>query len=242
MQIWIKQLACDCSVGIYAWEKLVKQRLLLSIELQANLNDGFAADNIETTVDYKALSVAIRAFAASQHFGLIERLVLEATKMVLDFDTRITRATVTIDKGRALRHAHSTGVTLTLTRHKSKFVIGLGSNIDPSNNINIALGLLHTQFNVIGATAQLQTAPVGVENQPDYINTAVAIISWLDPILLKQQLRAIEVAMGRNTAPTAPRIIDLDILTYNNTIVNGDVFERPFLQKFIAELSQPSLT
>ena len=67
-----------------------------------------------------------------------------------------------------------------------------------------------------------ETAPVGVTDQPRFLNAAVAISTALAPRALLAKLLRIEAEMGRvRTAKWGPRLIDLDILLYGEEVIDG---------------------
>jgi 2-amino-4-hydroxy-6-hydroxymethyldihydropteridine diphosphokinase len=74
---------------------------------------------------------------------------------------------------------------------------------------------------LIKASSLYKTAPVGYDNQPDFINAVAEIETDLSPIELLHTLLEIETAHGRERPfPNAPRVLDLDVLLYENTVIN----------------------
>ena len=117
-------------------------------------------------------------------------------------------------------------------------IIGIGSNIDAGNNIKKMLDLLGLQVKITGLSEFIITKPIGIENQPDFTNGAVKILTDLSFSELTSLLKKIEDDLGRDrTAPKfGPRTIDLDIVVWNGKIVDPDYYSRDFLQRLIAEL------
>ena len=78
----------------------------------------------------------------------------------------------------------------------------------------------------------------GIQNQPDFINGAFLIETIFEIEELKSSLKDIESHLGQTQTADkfGPRTIDLDVLVWNNTVVNKDVYERAFIQASIAEL------
>lgn len=94
--------------------------------------------------------------------------------------------------------------------------IGLGSNLgDRAAHLHSAIGDLR-QLGAITAVSSLwQTAPVGLIDQPPFLNAAAAITTALPPSELMQNLLQIEIHHGRDrqhSAPKGPRTLDLDLL------------------------------
>ena len=114
-------------------------------------------------------------------------------------------------------------------------IIGIGSNINAETNIANMLGILRKKVRVITVSPMIQTAPIGIENQPDYTNGAVKIETELDQQKLIHMLKAIEDQLGRDrTGPKfGPRTMDLDIIVWNGEIVDQDYYTRDFLEKSV---------
>lgn len=120
----------------------------------------------------------------------------------------------------------------------NRVIIGLGSNIDPGENIQKAKMAIESEFNLIGASSFVETEPVGFKDQPAFINGAVLIETEMSCGELKAWLRKLENRLGRIRAGNkdGPRTIDLDILVWNGEVIDREVFERPFLMKSVREL------
>lgn len=118
-------------------------------------------------------------------------------------------------------------------------IIGIGSNIKAETNIPEMLKILKAKVTVIKVSEFLITTPIGILDQPDYTNGAVKIEWELNQEKLNVLLKGIEDQMGRDrTNPKfGPRCIDLDIVVWNNKIVDDDYYTRDFLQKSVGELS-----
>lgn len=117
-------------------------------------------------------------------------------------------------------------------------IIGIGSNIAAEKNIAEMLRLLAFEVEIIQVSKMKQTKPIGIIEQDDYTNGAVRIRTEMDMKSLTLYLKKLEDQMGRDRSQKkyGPRNIDLDILIWNNTIVDPDYFTREFLQDSAAEL------
>lgn len=87
----------------------------------------------------------------------------------------------------------------------------------------------------ITATSPIyETAAWGITNQPDFLNMVLGIETYLSPNELLQSILNIETSLGRvRTVKWGPRTIDIDILFYNNEVINqpGLTIPHPFLQE-----------
>lgn len=122
-------------------------------------------------------------------------------------------------------------------RHEA--VIGVGSNIDPLAHIPRGLDALSDAFDVSAMSMRLWTPAIGAVSAPDYINTAALITTDVDQETVRRTLHQIEYALGRRRTAdrNAPRTIDLDILTWDDCVVDDAVATRPFLQSAICEVA-----
>jgi len=102
--------------------------------------------------------------------------------------------------------------------------VGLGSNIgrrerELTRAIERLRGLPDTR--VVKVSRFVETKPVGVLDQPDFINSVVELDTSLGPLALLDRLKAIEGEMGRKPSTRwGPRLIDLDILLYGGRVVD----------------------
>ena len=120
----------------------------------------------------------------------------------------------------------------------NRAVLGLGSNIDPEENIRKAIEIISGEVSLIKASSFVETEPVGFNEQRSFINGALLIETGLGASALKARLREIETGLGRVRTgdKNGPRTIDLDILVWNGEVVDEDVYERGFLRDSIKEL------
>ncbi len=109
--------------------------------------------------------------------------------------------------------------------------IGLGANLgDRSTNIKNAKDELirFSSIKIIKESAILETEPVDFMGQPRFLNQAILIQSDLTPLELLRNLKKIETKIGRKkTVPKGPRIIDMDILLYDDVIVDTEELKIP---------------
>ena len=120
----------------------------------------------------------------------------------------------------------------------NEVVIGLGSNIDPEANLEQAVKELESRFKVSKRSRWTRTKPIGIQDQPDFYNGALLMETELEQQSLKKELKRIEDILGRDRSlpKFGPRTIDLDILIWNNEVVDEDYYERDFLRKGVEEI------
>jgi len=102
--------------------------------------------------------------------------------------------------------------------------VALGANLgDPSATIRAAFGALANlpESRVTRCSSLYRTAPIGITEQPEFINAAAALETTLAPEALLDALLDIETRFGRIRAEKdGPRTLDLDLLLYNNQQLN----------------------
>ncbi|MHB9038181.1 MAG: 2-amino-4-hydroxy-6-hydroxymethyldihydropteridine diphosphokinase [Armatimonadota bacterium] len=127
--------------------------------------------------------------------------------------------------------------------------LALGANIgDKLANVREAIALIdaHEACAVAAVSSIYMTKPVGVIDQPDFVNLVIAIETSLDPIALLDLCNEIERKLGRErTIRWGPRVIDMDILLYEGvniseerlTIPHPSMMERAFVLVPLAEIA-----
>ncbi|MFC2541307.1 2-amino-4-hydroxy-6-hydroxymethyldihydropteridine diphosphokinase [Neisseria sicca] len=127
-------------------------------------------------------------------------------------------------------------------------VIALGSNLaEPARQVRAALSALeaHPQIQIEKTSSLYVTAPVGYDDQPDFVNAVCSVRTSLDGVSLLAVLNRIEADFGRErTFRNAPRTLDLDIIDFDGissddphlTLPHPRAHERSFVMKPLAEI------
>src|SRR5215204_1567190 len=104
--------------------------------------------------------------------------------------------------------------------------LALGSNLDDRlANLKQAIASLTPQLDVKAKSPVYETPPWGYEDQPKFLNQVIKANTYLDPEPLLKHLKRLEVALGRKESfPNGPRLIDMDILFYDDLVM-----EKPLL-------------
>lgn len=109
--------------------------------------------------------------------------------------------------------------------------IALGSNLqDPIQQIKRAFDAIAQlpETTLLKQSSLYKTAPVGYDNQPDFINAVAKVDTVLKPEAMMRHLLAIETQFGRERPfPNAPRILDLDLLLYDALCMQSDLLTLP---------------
>ncbi len=116
MLIRIKNLRLRTIVGINDWERKKFQDVIMNIEIELDGTQVMESDDIEDTIDYKALKKRILEEVEKSRFYLLDKLAGHVLKIIMEND-RILQATVEVDKPHALRFADSVSVTCTARKN-----------------------------------------------------------------------------------------------------------------------------
>ena len=125
--------------------------------------------------------------------------------------------------------------------------LGLGTNLgERESNLRDALGRLAADVRIEAVSAVYESEPVGFRAQPDFWNLVVRGQTELEPRALLGAIKEIERAMGRRPSfRNAPRVIDIDILVYDDVVLDlpelsiphPRMLERAFVLRPLAELA-----
>ena len=109
--VFIRDLEVKTVIGVFDWERKIRQRLVFNIELGTDIGAAAKSDALEDTLDYKAISHAIEEMADASSYNLVEALVEAIAQMIMkDFD--VPWVSITLDKPGAVSCAKSVGVKI----------------------------------------------------------------------------------------------------------------------------------
>ena len=106
----------------------------------------------------------------------------------------------------------------------AQVILALGSNQgNPKENLDRAVAALSSVGTVQEVAPYILSKPEGYTAQADFVNTVLVMETQLAPMPLLRALKKLETDLGRTpTFPNGPRVIDLDILFYDDKIVFED--------------------
>ena len=107
--------------------------------------------------------------------------------------------------------------------------LSLGTNLgDRAANLKQAITSLPPQMTVRSRSKVYETPPWGYTEQDAFLNQVVMVTTYLEPEQLLKHLKRLEVALGRKaTFRNGPRLIDLDILFFDDLVLNTPVLTVP---------------
>jgi len=109
--IYLNDLKIETIIGIFDWERCVKQTISLDIEMATDIRRAAQTDAIEDTLDYKAVSKRLIDFIAASEFQLVETLAERSAQLLLE-EFGISWVKLRINKTGAIRGARDVGVLI----------------------------------------------------------------------------------------------------------------------------------
>jgi dihydroneopterin aldolase len=110
-KIYVEDLRINATIGIFDWEKKIKQEVSISYEIPHDNKKAAAADTIEATTDYKSITKAIIAYVENNKFELVETFAEKIAEMVIK-DFNIEEIRLRVSKPGALRFSKDVGVII----------------------------------------------------------------------------------------------------------------------------------
>ena len=110
-KIFLNDLRIETVIGIFDWERKVRQTVGIDLEMAADIRRASATDSIDDTLDYKGVAKRLIAFVEGSDFGLVETLAERVAQIVIEeFDVPWVR--VTLHKPGAIRGSKDVGVII----------------------------------------------------------------------------------------------------------------------------------
>jgi 7,8-dihydroneopterin aldolase/epimerase/oxygenase len=116
-KIFIHALETEAIIGIFDWERQVKQTVLIDVELSADIRKAALSDAIADTLNYKAVAKRILSFVEASQFHLVETLAEHIAMLVLE-DFGVAWVSITLSKPGAVRSSRDVGVALERDRSR----------------------------------------------------------------------------------------------------------------------------
>ncbi len=109
--IFLKELTTETVIGIFDWEREVKQTVAIDLEMSVDIRRAARTDSIQDTLNYKGVAKRVLAFIEESRFQLVETLAEEIARLILrEFD--VERVKLTLHKPGAIRHSKDVGVII----------------------------------------------------------------------------------------------------------------------------------
>jgi 7,8-dihydroneopterin aldolase/epimerase/oxygenase len=109
--IFINGLAIDATIGVYDWERTIKQRLVLDLEMCFDIKSAASSDDLSHALDYSAVSQRIISFVEASSYQLLEALVEQVAKIVME-EFAVSGLKLKINKPGAVPEASGVGLVI----------------------------------------------------------------------------------------------------------------------------------
>ena len=109
--IFLRGLQIETVIGIYDWEREIRQTVIIDLEMATDIRQAAATDDINHTLDYKTLSKRIIAFVEASEFLLVETLAERISTIILE-EFSVPWLRLTLNKKGAISGASDVGIQI----------------------------------------------------------------------------------------------------------------------------------
>lgn len=248
-RIKILNLECYAKHGVYKEENVLGQKFVVSAVLYADTRKAGINDDLRLSVNYSDVCHMINKFMQENTYKLIETVAERLAEMILTAYKMVGQVTIEVKKPWAPIGLPIESAAVEITRKRHKAYIALGSNMGDSRAlIDEAIEKLKAvpSNNVLRVSELIVTKPYGGVKQNDFLNGCLELDTLLEPHELLDLTQKIELEAGRERlVHWGPRTLDLDIIFYDNRVINDDrltvphidIKNRIFVLKPMAEIA-----
>ncbi len=109
--IYLRDLRIDTVIGIFPWERAIRQTVSLDLEMGWDIRAAAASDRIDEALDYKAVAKRVIAFVEASEFQLVETLAERIAQLILE-EFSVPWLRLRVSKPGAIRGAQDVGVII----------------------------------------------------------------------------------------------------------------------------------
>lgn len=109
--IFLHDLKIETIIGIWEWERRIKQTVVINLEMAADIRKAAVKDSIDDTLNYKAVAKRLQQFVADSEFQLVETLA-ERIAEIVNTEFGVPWVKVRVSKPGAIRGARDVGVLI----------------------------------------------------------------------------------------------------------------------------------
>lgn len=110
-RIFLSELKVDTVIGIWEWERKIRQTVIIDLEMSADIAKAAATDSVEDTLNYKSVAKRIQEFVTDSSFQLVETMAERIAAIIRDeFDVQWVK--VRVNKPGAIRGSKDVGVII----------------------------------------------------------------------------------------------------------------------------------
>ena len=235
-KIHIKNLEVFARHGVFPEENALGQKFVVSAVLYTSTREAGRADDLAKSIHYGEVSRFITEFMEQNTFQLLETAAERLAEELLLNTERLEKIRLEIKKPWAPVGLPLETVSVEIERGWHTAYIALGSNLgDKEANMRLGVeGLRSIRGCRVEAVSDfLVTAPYGGVEQDDFLNGAMKIRTLLTPHELLERLHEIEQEAKRERVVRwGPRTLDLDILLYDDLILDEEELHIPHIEMY----------
>lgn len=109
--VFLRDLRVETVIGIWAWERKIRQTVSIDLEMAADVRRAAEADHIDAALNYKAVAKRVQEFVGDSSFQLVETLAEKIASLVLA-EFEVPWIQVRVSKPGAIRGARDVGVRI----------------------------------------------------------------------------------------------------------------------------------
>lgn len=247
-KIYLKNVEIFANHGFFKEEKTLGQKFVLDLELTLSLEESGRTGDLTRSVHYGELCHGIEKEFVKESYDLIETAAQKVAEFTLYNYPLVKEVKVTLKKPWAPIGRHLDYAAVQIERGWHEAYLSIGSNIgNKEENLHRAIELINSykEIEVEKVSSFLVTEPWGYLDQEKFVNAALKLKTILSPQELMKVLLDIEQEMKRERIiKWGPRIIDLDIIFYDNLVLEDELVtvphprmeEREFVLKPLSEI------
>ena len=235
-KIHIKNLEVFAKHGVFPEENVLGQKFVISAVLYASTREAGKTDDLTKSIHYGAVGQCITEFMKQNTFQLLEAVAERMAEELLLRTERLEKVCLEIKKPWAPVGLPLETVSVEIERGWHTAYIALGANLgDKEANLRLGVEALRATkgCQVLAVSDFLVTEPYGGVEQDDFLNGAMKIRTLLTPHELLERLHEIErEAKRERVVRWGPRTLDLDILLYDDLILDEEELHIPHIEMY----------
>lgn len=248
-KIEIKNLEIFANHGVFPEENVLGQKFVISATLYTDTRKAGLTDELTASIHYGEVSHMITKFTKEHTYKLLEALAENLCQMLLQELPLLKMITLRVEKPWAPVGLPLETVAVETTRGWHTAYVAFGSNLgDKKKFLDDGIQGLRTtpSCEVEAVSEYLVTEPYGGVEQDEFLNGVLKLRTLLTPEELLDRLHELEAAANRERIiHWGPRTLDLDILFYDNEIIDTpdlhiphiDMENRDFVLKPMDEIA-----
>lgn len=236
--IHIKDLEIWARHGVFPEENSLGQKFVISIDLFTDIRRAGLEDALEFSVDYGTVCHTVKTFMEENTCKLLETVAERLAALLLQ-QLPVRSVHLELKKPWAPIGLPLDTASVEITRGWHRAFVALGSNLgDSRGNLDFAVRELSAAAgcHVKKVSRYMKTKPYGVTDQPDFLNAVLEMDTLLTPEELLVLLHSIEAEAHRERIiHWGPRTLDLDILFYDDLILDTEDLIIPHIEIALRE-------